>query len=303
MGMSTPADLLQWSAWRLLATVSRDQEISRLPGLYRIRRLGRNDLDYIGQTSLPLRRRLAMLRGVYKEEMPYADPHTAAPALWALRHATGCDFECSVVPIEGSTPWRKGMEAVAIALYRQEFGQSPTIEFGRIMAGYRPSSGNNSRLAAVGKRFRGGPSDEPHFRHVPGIAPAGPLAGDPHGVSWGGHTWSAWIPLHQLDVVEAVTGSGLYRIRGDEDVKLLYIGQGKVPDRPLAHLGKIRQADHRQGPIFAAHSRLEWSAVVNEDWHQHQRLELENDLIAAHILTTGEVPAAQFLDGMKADPR
>lgn len=301
--MSTPADLLRWSAWRPLATVSRDPEISSLPGLYRIRRNDRDDLDYIGQTSLPLRRRLAMLRGVYKDEMPYADPHTAGPALWSLRHATNCDYECSVVPIEGDTPWRKGMEALAIALYRQEFGQSPTIEFGRIMVGYHPSSGNNSKLVAAGKRFRGGPSDEPHFRHSPGIAPAGPLTGDPQGESWGGHAWSAWIPLRQPIDANAVEGSGLYRIRGDEDGKLLYVGQGLVPDRPLAHLGKTRQADHRQGPIFGAHDRLEWSAVVNGAWLPHQRLELENDLIGAHILTTGEVLAAQFLAGAASELR
>jgi hypothetical protein len=35
--------------------------------------------------------------------------------------------------------------------------------------------------------------------------------------------------------------------------------------------------------------------VLNDDWLDHQRLELENDLIAAHLLTTGQVPAAQFL--------
>lgn len=75
--------------------------------------------------------------------------------------------------------------------------------------------------------------------------------------------------------------------------------QALVPDFPLAHFEKTRRADHRQGPTFSAPSRLEWSAVVNESWLPHQRLELENDLIATHILTTGEELAAQFLDGKK----
>ena len=35
------------------------------PSLYRIRRVGRADLDYIGQTGVGLRRRLAMLSGIY----------------------------------------------------------------------------------------------------------------------------------------------------------------------------------------------------------------------------------------------
>jgi hypothetical protein len=87
----------------------------------------------------------------------------------------------------------------------------------------------------------------------------------------------------------------LYRIRGDEAGALLYVGQGRIPDRPLAHLGKVATVDHEQGRIFAAQQRLECSWVINGEWLAHHRLELENDLIAAHIVQTGSVPAAQFL--------
>src|SRR5436190_5983999 len=52
------------------------------------------------------------------------------PALWALRHSTNCDFEVSVVAISGNAPWRKGLEALAIGLYRQQHGRSPTVNFG-----------------------------------------------------------------------------------------------------------------------------------------------------------------------------
>ena len=116
--MVDPADLLRWGGWRPLATASRDPEIPHRPGLYRIRRMGRDDVDYIGQTgmgTMTLRKRLGMLRGVYGKLMPYRDPHTAGPALWALYHQTGVDFEVPAVPVEGSTPWRKGLEALAIA--------------------------------------------------------------------------------------------------------------------------------------------------------------------------------------------
>jgi hypothetical protein len=145
--MVDPADLLRWGLWRRLATASRDPEIPHLPGLYRIRRVGRDDLDYFGQTgqgTMTLRKRLSLLRGVYGEIMPYRDPHTAGPALWALNHQTGDDFEVSVVPVAGSTPWRKGLEALAIALYRQRHSRSPTIEFGRMpvsIAPRRPTTG------------------------------------------------------------------------------------------------------------------------------------------------------------------
>src|SRR5690242_14087337 len=97
-----------------------------------------------------------MLRGVYGTEMPYRDPHTAAPALWAIRDATGCEFEVAWVELpEIPTPQRKGLECLGIALYRQEQGISPAFNFGRMPSGYRPSTGNNSRLVASGKRSRG----------------------------------------------------------------------------------------------------------------------------------------------------
>jgi hypothetical protein len=35
--------------------------------------------------------------------------------------------------------------------------------------------------------------------------------------------------------------------------------------------------------------------VFHNAWLSHHRLALEIDLIAAHILETGEIPAAQFL--------
>jgi hypothetical protein len=38
--------------------------------------------------------------------------------------------------------------------------------------------------------------------------------------------------------------------------------------------------------------RASW---VAGEWLAHQRLELEVDLIAAHLLVTGQMPAAQFL--------
>jgi hypothetical protein len=167
--MIDPDDLLQWRGWRPLATASRDSEISATPGLYRIRRMGRDDLDYIGQTgmgTMTLRRRLGMLRGVYGELMPYRDPHTAGPALWALHHQTGEDLEVSVVSVERSTPWRNGLEALAIALCRQAHNRSPTVEFGRMPAGYRASSSYYRRFGVWYARRVGLLQELPHLAYA-----------------------------------------------------------------------------------------------------------------------------------------
>jgi hypothetical protein len=109
---------ISWTAWQPHYECWRGNRLPNLPGLYRIRRSGHRDMDYIGETgsgTMTLRKRQAMLRGVYGAEMPYRDPHTLGPALWAIRHATGSSFEVSVAPVEASTAWRKGLEAVANA--------------------------------------------------------------------------------------------------------------------------------------------------------------------------------------------
>ena len=101
--------------------------------------------------------RLAMLAGIYRADMPYRDPHTAAPALWALRHALGCSFEVSAVAVLGDTRYRKGLEAPALAFYRQRHRRSPTVNFGRILQGYELSSANKEYLAVAACRAAGMP--------------------------------------------------------------------------------------------------------------------------------------------------
>ena len=93
-------------------------------------------------------------------------PHTAVPALWALHQKFGCSFEASVAVVDRPEVWRKGLEAAAIASYRQQYGESPTVNFGRITAGYSMSS-NTAKLAAAGRRLHGGPSPDITENHNP----------------------------------------------------------------------------------------------------------------------------------------
>lgn len=286
---------LTWSDWFDIRTANK---APKSPGIYRVRRQGQEPLDYVGQTgegTMTLRKRLAMLNGVYGPDMPYRDPHTAGPGLWSLRHQQGCEFEASVATFEGSTPDRKAQEAVVISLHRQAHARSPTVNFGRMPVGYVMSSANNAKLKAAGKVFRGGPSPLADPAHVPGLSPLTRDLMEPlTAPGWGGHAWSPWRPL-----AEAVDfhpdDLGLYRIRGVEVGELLYIGEGKIRDRLRAHAKKAGKPDDVQGRVFAGAGRLEASWVLNEIWLHHHRLELENDLIAAHVLVVGRRPAAQFI--------
>ena len=87
---------LIWSNWLPHLGCWRGDRVPTEPGLYRLRRVGQTSLDYLGQTgsgTMGLRKRLAMQAGVYADDMPYTDPHTAAPALWALRKLTGLEYD------------------------------------------------------------------------------------------------------------------------------------------------------------------------------------------------------------------
>src|SRR4051812_24404085 len=65
-------------------------------GVYRVRVAGRDELAYVGQTGRGLRERIvALMRQTLSAEMPFNDPHTAAPKLWSYRDADGCGYEAS----------------------------------------------------------------------------------------------------------------------------------------------------------------------------------------------------------------
>jgi hypothetical protein len=175
--------------------------------------------------------------------MPYRDPHTAAPALWALRHRDGCDFEASVVQVIGTVPERKALEAVAITLYRLEQRRSPTVNFGWRPAGYRMSTGNNAQLVSRGQRARGGL--DPDAAAMPASAPVAgnPGQADPQDEGWMNWNWSPWIPAREACGLGI--GLGLYRMREAHAAGLIYVGQGQVAPRLRHHLAKARRPEDR----------------------------------------------------------
>jgi hypothetical protein len=290
-----PAKLC-WLPYHSLEGAGRNKSFPVEPGLYRIRRIGRTDLDYIGQTGMGLRQRLGMLNGVYGEVMPYRAPHTVGPALWAMRDKTGSEYEASVCLLpDASTPKRKGWECAAIALYRQENGHSPTYNFGRMPEGYRMSSDNSARLVASGKRFRGGRTDQVENSHHHGIAPSASISGPSACAHWLGLDWSEWKGAVDIEAFAHPGDIGLYRIRLCGASALSYVGEGRIKDRIKAHLKKGTDPEHPQYNFFRDGKSLECSFLNRPDLLRHQRLEVETDLIGIHVLEHQDVPLAQFL--------
>ena len=85
---------LPWTPW---VPFSADKHafyaIPHEPGLYRIRPAGKDYLMYIGETRRSLHQRLHNLRMELRNRdlMPWSDPHTEAPGLWAWKDAE--DYE------------------------------------------------------------------------------------------------------------------------------------------------------------------------------------------------------------------
>lgn len=274
---------LRWSHWGPL-----DKERGYLKrastdeGLYRIRHPEHEGLVYIGETGRSTSGRIhALARGAFAEQMPYRDPHTAAPCLWAIVDRDGAELEVSwTTPrVAADKQDRKGLEAALIAAHRRDVGTSPTANFGRIIHGYRQSS--YSRDGNVGGRLR---EDESEPNTKPGV---GPLNWSNHeslfADDWMGLNWSAPKRLQNVSA-RTPESDGLYRLWNEELADCLhYIGESSnLRSRLRTHR---RERDDR---LYYSYARLD-----NHD-ALHKRQEVETELIGAHWLECERAPASQW---------
>ena len=275
---------LDWSEWKPLDADS-SSEVPKEAGLYRIRHEyeERDHLEYLGESGDTRRRIQSLARGVYADEMPYRDPHTAAPCLWAVR-----DYVCPALEFSYTTPpkaedeqHRKGIEAALIALHRRETDRSPTANFGRIIDGYRQSSYSYNEPSYKGGRLESG-ENEPNS--ASGVGPPNwqnwrePLAQD-----WMSLGWSK--PYQLAERLNADPPDiGVYRIWYDgQDSTLAYIGESSNISSRLYN--------HEQ--TFGEDALFAYAAWGDLD-ASHKRQEIETDLIGAYYLEVGEAPLAQF---------
>ena len=260
--------------------------VPKLPGLYRIRSVETGRILYIGQTGRSLKERMGALKGVYGDEMPYNDPHTAGPALWAHRIEFGETFEVSVAPLEVDKADRMGREALEVTKRRIIDGTSPAYNFGRMPRGWVKSSGNNRRLVEAGKRFRGYRLSDEEIAALPpdpSVPPPATLEGDTRAADWLGLAWRS------VSVDAPGRGDvGVYRIATRPSGPLDYLGQGLIAQRWRSH------ADGWVSDLAAERAdETAWGWVPLE-LGARQLLEVENDLIASHMVMFARPPVAQF---------
>ncbi len=266
---------VKWTRWVRFS--ERDfREIPESPGVYRIKPINRNILMYIGQTGRSLRGRLMVLRNeVRKNKMPFNDPHTAAPNLWAWKQSDGMEFECSAARTLMRIRKRKGFESYLIWQYRLDRGESPKCNLGR----FHPTH-TKSKSLSVGKRGRRLPRGKINPASKPSARPL-QFKDSPVDRNWMGRQW--------IEVNRSTNGtglntkSGLYKILHPQTKELLYIGQSKDLN---SRLRQHRNNDFKNASI--------WITTLSKSIPDHRLLELENDLIGAFYYRNRTVPKYQF---------
>lgn len=273
---------LEWAPW--IHFDEQGTAFKALPataGIYRVRPAGADYLAYIGQTGRSLRERLSSLRRhTLSPEMPFNDPHTAAPSLWALRHAEHVDFECSAAPVDMPKRRREGLECYLIWKYRVERCESTLCNHGRFHRLYQKSGPRSSKK-------RGGVLLDGRLNPAGGPSlPPLPYQGHPSDSDWMGQRWSALKTLAPQEVVKLPQSPGVYKILARGDEELLYIGQTiRLKSRLITH---CRAGWGRPDLLFSFLS-------FPESILPHQLKEIENDLIGGFYHLTNDVPLFQFL--------
>ena len=258
---------LHWTEW---VTFSGG-DFKTLPkdgGIYRVRVRDRNRLAYIGQTGRNLRQRLSDLRrNALANEMPFNDPHTAAPSLWAWRDAEGYEYECSAFMSDADAQHRQALECWLLWQYRLETGGSTLCNHGHFHPHYVKS--RDRKTGFRGHRLEA-PAD--HVQSTPGLKHTddGSMGLD----------WSDW---QQLGEPAVPNSPGVYRIA--QGTRVIYIGESSGLRARLN-----------------AHARNNWGCerpsasycVLPPNTPKQHLHEIENDLIAGHYHLHGSPSVMQF---------
>lgn len=271
-----------WSTW--LAMDSTGDELSELatdPGVYRVRHDAYEGLVYIGQTGVGIRGRIrALARGIFDGAMPYSDPHTGSPALWAIvdRHGPGFEISAASPDGAGDRQQRHAIEDTLIALHRRETQLNPVGNFGRMPPGY-------SKSKRASKETRGGRHSDDTYRSYRNGADPLPWE-HPDEITSGEWMGLEWSHPYRLDEApdESPIASGLYRIWDPDDYPPLeYIGQS---NNLRSRLNRHRR--NRSSRLLVAHvNRPDLDA-------DHKRSQAETDLLGAHWLACRKAPKSQY---------
>ena len=270
----------EWSEWYSLNP--RDGDLDRIPaeaGIYRIRHRNRAGLAYVGESGSSIRSRILSHSKCYNANPP---EDGTSSALWALLDKYGPGLDASFTIPEGvdDKQIRESIENALIAIHRRDLGYSPTVNFGRIIPGYRRWSSYR----------KGGPN--PSDAESPKAAPSVPPlswsnSNSTVSNSWMGLDWSTPESLSNAVSANIPPQAGVYRLWKESETPLLtYIGQSRRLRRRLMEHNRQYVTD--SDDIVFSYARLKGFTG------HHERHEIEAELLGAHWLTCNQSPKKQF---------
>jgi hypothetical protein len=155
------------------------------------------------------------------ELMPFNDPHTAAPNLWAWRQEEHWAYECSAATFLKSRLERKAMECFLLWKYRLEKGESTLSNHGRFHKNYQKSSDRSKNQRGFRlSESETNPSWGPSLKSLR-------LHGQPQDKDWMEIRRSTNISLPMQNSSKVPNSPGLYRIADFNQNSLAYVGESQ----------------------------------------------------------------------------
>jgi hypothetical protein len=192
----------------------------------------------------------------------------------------GCptvEYSFSVAPCELAKPDRMALECYLIWLHRLAARQSPRCNFERMHPHYIKS--RNRSTGKQGSRLPEGETNSAVGPHLPPLR----ATADPCDSGWMGLHWEGPMQFKNETIDHAPNCSGLYKIHACGDVA--YIGE-TVNLR--ARLRTHRRSSWGDSVAFAF-------VPLPDVRFKCQRLEAENDLVAAFYEARQRAPLKQFV--------
>lgn len=272
---------LSWSEWIPFSALSPEfKSIPKEPGLYRIRAKNQQFLMYIGQTGRSLRERLNDLkRNTLKEIMPFNDPHTAAPSLWAWNDANGYSYECSAAAYYSDLSQRTGWECYLLWQYRLLNGSSTLCNFGRFHPHYKKST--ERKKGVIGGKL---PEGEINPSGGPSVPPL-QRRGNPGDCNWMNLLWNEKLSFKTDIHAKIPHQPGLYLLFDSTVNELIYIGESVDIHNRLR--------DHRSKSWDGRKISVSFN-IQPESIFPHNLKELENDLIGCFFGDFHRLPVYQY---------
>ena len=148
-----------WSEWYPVLPPDEQEIEYEGPGILRICHSNLSGIHYVGHSESSIQSRVRSLGyELDNKKMPYTNPFSAAPCLWAIQQELGDEFFVSYYAVEDHQPVEV-LEDAYLTLYRMTTAQSPTANFGRMFPLYSKSSSSAREIR--GEKLEQPPATSP----------------------------------------------------------------------------------------------------------------------------------------------